>query len=75
MLLTNANVPQLHIFRKTQYGNHEIRACLWQKTLLPETKNTDDEKSYFFFPQKSGLYEGYVILCPATGGNKNERNK
>ena len=29
----------------------------------------------FFFPQKSGLYESCVVLCCATGGNKNERNK
>ena len=32
------------------------------------------EKS-IFFPKLSGLCEDYVILCCATGGNKNERNK
>ena len=28
----------------------------------------------FSFPKKSGLYESCVVLCCATGGNKNERN-
>ena len=29
----------------------------------------------FSFHQKSGLCGSYVVLCCATGGNKNERNK
>ena len=40
-----------------------------------KSKNKSIEKTFFYFPQKSGLCESYVILCCATGGNKNERNK
>ena len=32
-------------------------------------------KYSFYFPQKSGLYGIYMVLCCATGGNKNERYK
>ena len=50
--------------------------------LFPMTKNytayNKEEfvlKKQFFFPKLSGLCEIYVVLCCATGGNKNERNK
>ena len=48
--------------------------------LFPMTKNYTAynkegafSKSLFSFPKLSGLCEIYVVLCCATGGNKNER--
>ena len=50
--------------------------------LFPMTKNYtayNKEEGVFkkpiFFSTLSGLCEIYVVLCCATGGNKNERNK
>ena len=52
----------LNYFKKSLCLRQRNSAWRLKKSLLPKTKNTDDEKSPFFFPKKSGLCELYIIV-------------
>ena len=48
--------------------NEKNLYCLKQRIATSKNRR-------FFFPKKSGLCGSCAVLCCATGGNKNERNK
>ena len=55
---------------KTAVKNKHDGLNCFEKSLCLKQRIPTSKIVVFSFPQKSGLYETYMVLCPAAGGKK-----